>query len=97
MEKAIKKQQILASFYFMKMKRAANFSVPGSEKTATMYGTFSYISSSEINEINKMVVIGPLNAFEAWKTEFEATFGSKRVLEYMSLKNYDDIGKVRMN
>lgn len=62
----LKLQQIQASFFLTMMKRAANFSVPGAGKTAMMYGTFAYLSSPEIDEVNKLVVISPLNAFEAW-------------------------------
>lgn len=61
----LKKEQERASFFLTKMKRAANFSVPGAGKTAMMYGTFAYLSSSEINKVNHLLVICPLNAFEA--------------------------------
>lgn len=91
----LKPQQIQASFFLAMMKRAANFSVPGAGKTAMMYGTFAYLSSPEIDEVNKLVVIAPLNAFEAWRTEYQAVFGNKRLLHFMNLKDYVDMGSIR--
>lgn len=93
--RALKLQQIQASFYFVKMKKAGNFSVPGAGKTAMMYGAFAYLSSLKINEVDRIVVISPLNAFEAWNDEFKQVFGSKRELHYMNLKKYDDSGSIR--
>lgn len=68
------------SFYMAKMKRVANFSVPGSGKTSMVYGAYAYLSSPEINDIDKIVVISPKNAFLAWKEEFNKVFGVKRNL-----------------
>lgn len=83
----LKIEQEKASFFLTVMKRAANFSVPGAGKTAMMYGTFAYLSSPEIHEVNKLLVISPLNAFAAWRTEFKAVFGSKRKLHYLNLRD----------
>lgn len=91
----LKEQQVQASFFLAMMKRAANFSVPGAGKTAMMYGAFAYLSAPEINEVDKVIVVSPLNAFEAWRTEFEEVFGEKRDLQYMNLKNYHDSGDIR--
>lgn len=83
----LKKEQERASFFLTKMKRAANFSVPGAGKTAMMYGAFAYLSSPQINEVNRLLVVCPLNAFEAWRKEFVAVFGEKRQLNFMDLKD----------
>ena len=83
----LKPEQERASFFLATMKRAANFSVPGAGKTAMMYGTFAYLSSSEQDKVDKLLVISPLNAFAAWRTEFIEVFGSKRKLHYMNLRN----------
>lgn len=93
----LKMQQVQASFFLAMMKRAANFSVPGSGKTAMMYGAFAYLSAPKVNEVNKILIISPLNAFEAWRTEFEEVFGKKRKLHYMNLKDYNDAGDIRTN
>lgn len=93
----LKDEQINASFFLAKMKRAANFSVPGTGKTATLYGAYAYLSSEKHKKINKVLVICPLNAFESWRFEYNAVFGDKRELHYMNLKDkvYDDFGKIR--
>lgn len=83
----LKSEQEKASFFLTVMKRAANFSVPGAGKTAMMYGAFSYLSSKQVNEVNKLLVVSPLNAFAAWRTEFEQIFGAKRKLHYLNMRD----------
>lgn len=83
----LKPEQEKASFFMTIMKRAANFSVPGAGKTAMMYGTFAYLSSPRIDEVNKLLVVSPLNAFAAWRTELEAVFGPKRKLHYLNMRD----------
>lgn len=83
----LKPEQEKASFFMTIMKRAANFSVPGAGKTAMMYGTFAYLSSPRVNEVDKLLVVSPLNAFAAWRTEFEAVFGPKRQLHYLNMRD----------
>lgn len=85
-KRPLKPEQEKASFFMTIMKRAANFSVPGAGKTAMMYGTFAYLSSPRVNEVDKLLVISPLNAFAAWRTEFEAVFGPKRKLHYLNMR-----------
>lgn len=93
----LKPQQIQASFYLATMKRAANFSVPGAGKTAMTYGAFAYLSSPQLNKVDKMLVISPLNAFEAWRAEYIEVFGDKRPLNFMNLKDYSEPGDIRTN
>lgn len=85
--RSLKPRQEKVSFFLSVMKRAANFSVPGSGKTAMTYGAFAYLSSRTISKVDKILVICPLSAFEAWKDEFTATFGSKRQLHYLNLRD----------
>lgn len=67
--------QIWVAFYMARMIRAANFSVPGAGKTAMIYGTYAYLSSKEINQVQQLIVIGPKNSFLSWKDEFKNVFG----------------------
>ncbi|AYV35368.1 helicase [Erysipelothrix rhusiopathiae] len=92
-------QQIQASFYLAMMKRAANFSVPGAGKTAMMYGSFAYLSSNEINDVDKILIVCPLNAFEAWQSEFLKVFGDKKELRFLNLRNkkYNNFGNIRLD
>lgn len=57
-------EQMWNAFYMYVMKNCSNFSVPGSGKTATVLGTYSFLKSKE--EIKKIVMIGPKNAFGSW-------------------------------
>lgn len=95
----LKPEQLQASFYLATMKRAANFSVPGAGKTAMMYGAFAYLSSKKIRKIRRLLVVSPINAFEAWRTEYIEVFGEKRYLNYMNLKEvkYRNIGNIRVD
>lgn len=85
--RSLKPEQERASFFMTIMKRAANFSVPGAGKTAMMYGTFAYLSSPRVNEVDKLLVVSPLNAFAAWRTEFQEVFGPKRGLHYLNMRD----------
>lgn len=52
--------------------------------------------SSEIKrKVDKLIVISPINAFEAWRSEFIEVFQDKRELHFMNLrdKKYNDLGK----
>ncbi|QWH81866.1 DEAD/DEAH box helicase [Bacillus mycoides] len=95
----LKLEQLQASFYLATMKRAANFSVPGAGKTAMMYGAFAYLSSKKIRKARRLLVVSPINAFEAWRTEYTEVFGEKRYLNYMNLKDnkYRNIGNIRVD
>ncbi len=88
----LKPEQEKASFYLSMMKRAANFSVPGAGKTAMMYGTYAFLSSEAEQEVDRILIVCPLNAFAAWQTEYKEVFGSKRVLRFLNLrdKKYQD-------
>lgn len=86
----------LRSAYFMyEMARAANFSVPGAGKTAMLLGVFAYLNRSDtpdIEKIDRILVISPLNAFDSWKSEFKAVFGGKKVLRSIDSQTSSDFG-----
>lgn len=79
-----------AAFFEYEMERAANFSVPGAGKTAMMLGVFAYLNQASIakNEyIKRILVVSPINAFDSWKREFKAVFGSKKKLKVFDSQN----------
>lgn len=84
----------LRSAYFMyEMSRAANFSVPGAGKTAMVLGVFAYLNKSEtpdIEKIDRILVVSPLNAFDSWKSEFKAVFGNKKILRAIDSQTSPD-------
>lgn len=81
--------QSWVSFYMTKMQRVSNFSVPGSGKTAMIYGSFAYLSAKK--EVKKVVVICPKSAFISWIDEFSVVFGKKKSLNVLNIheKNFD--------
>lgn len=79
--------QLWSAYQIVKMKRAANFSVPGAGKTAIVLGAFAFLR--HIGAVDKIVAIGPLNSFISWKNEFKAVFGDKlplNVFDYQADK-----------
>lgn len=87
MTRQLREQQLWDSFYMYKMKKCSNFSVPGSGKTSSVLGVFSYLQN--FGNIDKIVVICPKNAFESWKNEFNMCFENKQ-----SLKCFDVQGNL---
>lgn len=85
-----------AAYYEYEMARSANFSVPGSGKTAMVLGVFAYLNrkaTPKNEKINKILVVSPISAFESWKEEFVKVFGKKKVLrsiDSQSSKNFTD-------
>lgn len=80
-------EQLWVSYYMARMQRVGNFSVPGAGKTSMVYGSYAYLSSPEVDQVDKMVVIGPKSSFLAWKKEFGAVFGDKRTLNVLDIQS----------
>ena len=79
LKRPLKPAQLQAAFHICKLRRSMNFSVPGSGKTSSILGAYEYLNSldkSDPNHIDRILVLGPLNCFKAWKEEFEVV--SKR-------------------
>ncbi len=70
-------RQLWDSFYLCTMGKAANFSVPGSGKTATALGMFAYLR--ELGFVKHLIVIGPKNSFGSWRDEWMSCFGTSPV------------------
>jgi SNF2 family DNA or RNA helicase len=70
--------QLLSAYHLAFSQNACNFSVPGAGKTTTVYSAYAYLKSlpsGDYKHVNKLLIICPLAAFEAWKTEFKNCFG----------------------
>jgi hypothetical protein len=87
--RSLRSQQLWSAFYMMQMKKCANFSVPGSGKTSMIYGVFAYLNEPNIDKVDKIVMIGPKNAFLSWKLEFFENFGNKKVLNVLDIHEED--------
>ena len=79
-DRPLRLPQLWDAFHIARMKRAANFSVPGAGKTSIVYGAFAYLLAKGL--VNKIVMVGPLNSFLAWKNEFGLNFGDRIQLKY---------------
>ena len=54
-----------------------------------IYGVFAYLNSKEINAADKIIMIGPKNAFLSWKLEFKENFGDKKDLKVLDIHEED--------
>lgn len=69
--------QLLSANHMAFSQNSCNFSVPGSGKTAIVYGAYAYLNSlSDKNpkHVDSIVVAGPLSSFGPWEDEFESCF-----------------------
>lgn len=83
-------QQMWDAFFMSTMEKSANFSVPGSGKTAAALGSFSYLRS--IGKVSRVLVICPLSAFGSWADEWTACFGERLSLSVLSFQDAGHIG-----
>jgi SNF2 family DNA or RNA helicase len=67
------KEQVRDSLKLLNLGHGANFSVPGSGKTTTLLAINSILRKKK--NIDKLVVVGPRNAFISWDDEIKACFG----------------------
>lgn len=92
----LKEHQLKAAFHLYLVENGANFSVPGSGKTAVILTVYEKLRLE--NKVNVLYVVGPPACFGPWKTEFKLTLGrdpdcrvlaggaqGQRKLEYFSL------------
>lgn len=87
MKRTLRDKQMWDAFFISKMIKSANYSVPGAGKTSIVYGAFAYLNSKNINEVDKMIVVCPKNAFKSWKDEFFECFGDKKELRMINIQD----------
>jgi superfamily II DNA or RNA helicase len=98
LHRSLRDQQLWSAFYMMQMKKCANFSVPGSGKTSMIYGVFAFLNESGIDKVDKIVMVGPKNAFLSWKLEFAENFGDKKELNVLDIHEEDGAEvQIRLN
>lgn len=86
MIRPLRERQMWDAFYMCTMRSSANFSVPGSGKTASTLGTFAYLRERGL--VRGLLVICPKNAFGSWRDEWAACFGQR--IECRSLCFHDE-------
>ena len=83
MARKLREQQMWDSFFMCAMKKSANFSVPGSGKTASVLGMYAYLR--EKAAMRRIVVVCPKNAFGSWMDEFSACFAGIELLRVLNI------------
>lgn len=83
MVRPLRERQLFDAFFMATVGHAADFSVPGAGKTATVLGVFAYLR--HLGLARRVVVVCPKNGFESWEKEWIATFGEKLPLNCFSL------------
>ena len=81
----LREKQMWDSFFMCTMKKACNFSVPGSGKTASVLGVFAYLYAKGL--VRRLVMVGPKNSFGSWQEEFRLCFGNKLPLRVFNIHN----------
>ncbi|MGJ5703215.1 DEAD/DEAH box helicase, partial [Staphylococcus equorum] len=93
MQRQLRDKQMLDAFYMTMMQKSGNFSVPGSGKTSTVYGMYAYLM--KVHNVNRIIMVGPLNSFGSWIDEFESCFGKKEELNYLNIKEISSSNEKR--
>ena len=78
----LKEHQIKAALHLLAVKNAANFSVPGSGKTAVVLATFHRLRLD--GEVDALFVVGPPACFGPWRAEYEVTLGTAPSCEILA-------------
>lgn len=73
MLRPLREMQMWDAFFMASVRWSANFSVPGSGKTAAVLGAFAFLR--EAGKVKRIVVVCPKSAFDSWKYEWLASFG----------------------
>ncbi len=69
----LKDHQYKAALHLLAVRNGANFSVPGSGKTAVLLAVFEFLRKR--GEVDALFVVGPPACFGPWRVEYEATLG----------------------
>jgi len=83
LKRPLRTAQALASLHLVDTKRAMNFSVPGSGKTAMIIGSYAQLKLE--NKVDKIIVFGPKSIFKSWKDEYQVLLGDKGSNKVLSL------------
>ena len=80
-KRELKTFQLLAAYHLAYSQNACNFSVPGSGKTTTVLAAYELLKNinDDKKRVDKLLVIGPLSSFLAWKNEYKECYGHEPV------------------
>lgn len=83
MARKLRDRQMWDSFFMCAMQKSANFSVPGSGKTASVLGMYAYLRKKRL--VKRILVICPKNAFGSWIDEFSVCFDGIEPLRLLNI------------
>ena len=83
MTRKLRDRQMWDSFFMCTMQKSANFSVPGSGKTASVLGMYAYLRNKKL--VKRILVICPKNAFGSWIDEFSVCFNDIEPLRVLNI------------
>lgn len=78
----LKDHQCKAALHLLVCKNGANFSVPGSGKTAVVLSVFHRLR--DLGEIDSLFVVGPPACFGPWRDEYKAVLGHEPICEILA-------------
>ncbi len=81
--------QYTASYYLTINNGGFDFSVPGSGKTIISYAAYNYLKHK--NQVDYMVIIGPINSFNAWYDEYITCFNKEPSFINLANSAKDDV------
>jgi SNF2 family DNA or RNA helicase len=71
--RALKQHQLKAALHLLYTENGANFSVPGSGKTAVVLAVFQWMRI--LGKIDSLFIVGPPACFGPWRSEYQAVLG----------------------
>ncbi|MEW6386234.1 MAG: DEAD/DEAH box helicase [Thermodesulfobacteriota bacterium] len=78
----LKDHQYKAALHLLCTENGANFSVPGSGKTAVVLAVFHYLR--KLQKIDSLFVVGPPACFGPWRYEYQAVLGVEPVFQILA-------------
>ena len=80
--RTLKPHQFKAALHLLQTQNAANFSVPGSGKTAVVLAVFERLR--QLGNVDSLFVVGPPACFGPWQTEDRAVLGREADCEILA-------------
>lgn len=74
--------QLKAAYHLYKVGNGANFSVPGSGKTAVVLSVYNKLRLE--GKVNTLLVVGPTSCFAPWQKEYRATLGKEPIVRILA-------------
>ena len=84
----LKEHQCKAALHLLSVQNGANFSVPGSGKTAVVLAVFHRLRL--LGELDSLFVVGPPACFGPWRMEYQEVLGNPPSYEILAGGDVDD-------